>query len=173
VRFRLEQRFASSLADVEEALVDPAFLTRLGTLPNLGHPELVRREENGTVVRLDVRYAFAGELSSAVTAVVDPARLTWVDAGEYDRVAHASRHRVLPDHYSGRLTCSYETRLAPDADGCTRIVEGELSVHFPFVGGRVEKAIVAGMAEHTTLEQQVLDQWVAEGGAGGTAGTGG
>lgn len=167
MRFRLEQRFASALPDVEEALVDPAFLTRLGTLPNLGHPELLRREDDGTLVRIDVRYAFAGELSSAVTAVVDPARLTWVDSGEYDRNAHAGSHRILPDHYSGRLTCSYVTGLAAEGGGCTRIVEGEVSVHFPFVGGRVEKAIVAGMAEHAALEQQVLDQWVAERRTGG------
>ena len=162
MRFRIEQRFASSLLDVEAALVDPAFLVRLGTLPTLGHPELVRREEDGPVVRLDVRYAFAGHLSSAVTAVVDPERLTWVDAAEFDRDDHTSRHRILPDHYAGRLECAFEGRLSEAGAGCVREVEGDLTVHFPFVGGRVERAVVAGMAEHAALEQQVLDRWVAE-----------
>lgn len=168
MQFRLEQRFASPLPDVEAALVDPDFLTRLGTLPNLGHPELLRRDDDGTVVRMDVRYAFAGELSSAVTAVVDPERLTWVDAGEYDRADHASRHRIVPDHYGGRLSCTYATRLSPvDSGGCVRVAEGELKVHFPFVGGRVERAIVGGMTEHAALEQQVLDEWLASRRSGG------
>jgi hypothetical protein len=30
------------------------------------------------VVHLDVRFRFTGNLSSAVTKVVDPAKLTWV-----------------------------------------------------------------------------------------------
>jgi hypothetical protein len=164
VRFRLEQRFTAPVAAVEAALVDPAFLERLAELPNLGRPELLRREEVGPIVHLDVRYAFAGQLSSAVTAVVDPARLTWVDSATYDRTTHRSEHRILPEHYTGRLTCSYRTRLEADGDGdgdtTVRTVEGELRVHFPLVGGRVEKAIVAGMAEHATLEAGVLDQWI-------------
>lgn len=160
MRFRLEQRFAAPLPAVEGALVDPAFIERLAELPNLGRPELLRREEVGHVVHLDVRYAFAGQLSSKVTAVVDPARLTWVDSGTYDRSSHCSDHRVLPEHYTGRLTCSYRTRLEADGDATIRTAEGELRVHFPLVGGRVEKAIVAGMAEHAQLEARVLDQWI-------------
>jgi hypothetical protein len=160
VRFRLEQRFTAPLPAVEAALVDPAFLDRLAELPNLGRPELLRREEVGPIVHLDVRYAFAGQLSSAVTAVVDPARLTWVDSATYDRTTHVGDHRVLPEHYTGRLTCSYRTRLEADGEGTVRTAEGELRVHFPLVGGRVEKAIVAGMAEHAQLEARVLDQWI-------------
>ena len=163
MRFRLEQRFPSPLPAVEAALFDPAFLDRLATLPALGRPELLRREEVGHIVHMDVRYAFAGELSGAVTAVVDSARLTWVDAAELDRRSHRSRHRILPDHYQNRLTCSYTTELH-EADGATvRVAEGELSVHFPLVGGRVERAIVAGMADHARHEQAALVAWLAEG----------
>ena len=160
MRFRLEQRFSAPLPAVEAALVDPAFLERLAELPKLGRPELLRREEVGHVVHLDVRYAFAGELSSAVTAVIDPARLTWVDSATFDRNAHRSDHRVLPEHYTGRLTCSYRTQLEADGEGTVRTAEGELRVHFTLVGGRVERAIVAGMTEHARLEAGVLDQWI-------------
>ncbi|HVF75220.1 MAG TPA: DUF2505 family protein [Acidimicrobiales bacterium] len=160
MRFRIEQRFEAPLSAVEDALVDPAFLDRLAELPNLGRPELLRREEVGQIVHLDVRYAFAGQLSSAVTAVVDPARLTWVDSATVDRATHRSEHRILPEHYTGRLTCSYRTHLETDGAGTIRTAEGELRVHFPLVGGRVEKAIVAGMAEHAQLEARALDQWI-------------
>lgn len=163
MRFRLEQRFASPLADVEDALTDPAFLARLASLPNLGGADLLRREVDGDLVHLDVRYAFAGTLSSAVTAVVDPDKLTWVDAATFDRAAHRSEHRIVPDHYGGRLTCSYAASITPaDVDGSRRIVEGELKVHFPLVGGRVERAIVHGMEEHARLEAAALDDWIAE-----------
>lgn len=162
MRFRLEQRFAAPPAAVEDALIDPRFLARLASLPNLGGAELVRREVDGDLVHLDVRYAFAGTLSSAVTAVVDPDKLTWVDAATFDRAASRSEHRIVPDHYGGRLTCSYTASVAAAADGSRRTVEGELKVHFPLVGGRVERAIVSGMEEHARLEAAALDDWIAE-----------
>lgn len=162
MRFRLEQRFAASPAAVEEALTDAGFLARLASLPNLGGAELLRREVDGDLVHLDVRYAFAGTLSSAVTAVVDADKLTWVDAATFDRATHRSEHLIVPDHYGGRLTCSYSGFIAAAGDGAVREVEGDLKVHFPLVGGRVERAIVSGMEEHTRLEATALDDWIAE-----------
>jgi hypothetical protein len=161
MRFRLEQRFPGPLATVEAALVDPAFIDRLGTLSQLGRPRLLRREDDGALVRLDVRYAFTGELSGAVTAVVDPERLTWVDVAVFDRATHRSRHRILPDHYADRLSCTYETALHQEGD-TVRVAEGELRVRFPLVGGRVERAIVSGMAEHAHHEEAALADWLAE-----------
>lgn len=162
MRFRLEQRFAAAPVDVEDALTDPAFLARLASLPNLGGAELLRREVDGDRVHLDVRYAFAGTLSSAVTAVVDPDKLTWVDAATFDRAAHRSEHRIVPDHYGGRLTCSYAASITTAGTGARRVVEGDLKVHFPLVGGRVERAIVSGMEEHARLEAAAVDEWIAE-----------
>ena len=160
MQFRVEQRVTASLSAVEAALLDPAFLECLGRLPNLGRPELLRREEDGDLVHLDVRYAFAGELSSAVTAVVDPGRLTWVDEAVFDRSAHRSDHRIVPDHYGNRLTCAYGTTLREEGPTVVRVAEGELEVRFPFVGGKVERAIVSGMADHARHEEAALAAWL-------------
>ena len=43
---------------------------------------------------------------AAVTAVVDPHRLTWVEHSELDRRTHRSEFRIAPDHYADRLRCS-------------------------------------------------------------------
>lgn len=162
MRFRVEQRFSAPLPAVEAALVDPDFLAALARLPALGRPELLHREEMGPLVRMEVRYAFVGDLSSAVTAVVDPDKLTWVDATVLDRTTHRSEHRILPDHYRNRLTCAYATHLQ-EADGeVVRVAEGDLRVHFPFVGGKVERAVVSGMAEHARHEQAALTEWLEE-----------
>lgn len=162
MRFRVEQRFAAPLAEVENALVDPAFLARLGELPKLGAPAVLSHEDDGTVVRQRVRYRFAGDLAPAVTAVVEPARLTWVEETTYDRDAHRGEHRIVPDHYAGRLQASYTTRLETDGRATRRHTEGELKVRFPLVGARVEKAIVSGLVEHAALEADVLAAWLAK-----------
>jgi hypothetical protein len=86
-----------------------------------------------------------------------------VEESTYDRATHRGEHRIVPDHYGGRLSCSYHTtlhRLA--ADTTRRLAEGELGVRFPLVGSRVEKAIVSGLVEHAQLEAAALARWLAE-----------
>ena len=159
--FRLEQRFAAGVEAVEAALLDPRFVGRLGELPRLGRPALLAEQREGTVVRREVRSAFVGELSPAVTAVVDPDKLTWVDVGEHDLATHRSRHHIVPDHYGSRLSCTYETALTAGGSGTLRVTAGELRVHMPLVGRRVERAIVSGLAEHAALEAEALADWLA------------
>ena len=163
MRFRLEQRFPAPLPAVESALVDARFVERLARLPDLGRPELLDRDAEDGVVRQRVRYRFVGNLSPAVTAVVDPDRLTWVEESSVDLRNHRGQHRIVPDHYGGRLRCSYTTELRAEASGTTtRVAEGEVEVRFPLVGGRVERAIVSGLARHAEAEAELLAAWLAE-----------
>lgn len=162
MRFAVEQRFPAPLGAVEAALVDPAFLARLALLPKLGEPQLLASEVDGPIVRQQVRYRFAGELAPAVTAVVDPRRLTWVEHTTFDRRSHRGEHRIEPDHYGDRLRCSYTTQLSGHGRFTSRVTEGELRVRFPLVSGRVERAIVSGLVEHAELEAEVLGRWLAD-----------
>lgn len=163
MRFSVDQEFAAPLAAVERALLDPAFLARLSELPKLGGAELVSSSADGPVVSQQVRYRFTGELAPAVTAVVDPGRLTWVEHMTFDRRRHRGEHRIVPEHYGGRLRCTYTTQLLEAGAGTRRLTEGELRVRFPLVGGRVERAIVSGLVEHAELEAEVLSRWLHDG----------
>lgn len=162
MRFTIEQRLEAPLERVEAALVDPAYLERLQSLPKLGRPTLVDRREDGDVVHQAVRYAFVGELSAAVRRVVDPQRLTWVEEATVDRTTHVTTWRIVPDHYGHLLRAHGTFLLEPDGGGATRrVAEGELKVSVPFVGGKVEQAIVSGLREHAALEQDVLEEWLS------------
>ena len=156
MRFRLEHRFSAALEAVEEAFLDPALLDELASLPQLGRPELLSSSVAGDVVVSDVRYAFTGQLSPAVTRVIDPARLTWVEHSEYDRRRHRGVLEVRPDHYADRLTCSATVALDGDGAKTLRVVEGDLRVRFPLVGAKVERAIVAGLEDHAAAEARVV-----------------
>ena len=166
MRFTIDQTFAGTLHRVEAALVDPAFLERLSTLPKLGRPTLVHRVEAGDLVHQWVKYAFTGQVNSAVRRVVDPARLTWVEESTLDRRTHRTTWRIVPDHYKNLLRSSGEFRLEPDPQRpgthTRRTTEAELKVTVPLVGGKVEQAIVSGLREHAAEEEHVLDAWLAE-----------
>ena len=162
MRFRIEQRFDAPLAAVEDAFVDAGFMEALGELPKLGRPRLLDQRVEGDLVHQRVHYAFAGDLSPAVTAVVDPAKLTWVEESTLDRRTHQTTFRIVPDHYRNRLQASGSFALTADGDTTRRLAEGNVKVHFALVGGRVERAIVSGLHEHAEMEERVMAGWLAQ-----------
>lgn len=163
MRFHLEQPLPADVGEAIDVLVDPAFLASLAALPKLGEPEVLEQREEGDLVHQRVRYRFTGTLSPAVTRVVDPARLVWVDQTTYDRRAGTATFRILPDHYAERLQAGGTYRFLPAGPHrCTRVADGELKVRFPLVGGKVERAIVAGLGEHIEREAELVRQWLEQ-----------
>ncbi|HET7651530.1 MAG TPA: DUF2505 family protein [Acidimicrobiales bacterium] len=161
MHFEIEQRFRAPRDAVEAAYVDPALFSALAALPKIGRPELLDQARDGDRVRQRVRYQFTGEVSGAVRRVVDPARLSWVEETVFDAAAHRSDVRIVPDHYGGLLESRMTITYVPaDEDGGTlRRAVGEVRVHMPIVGGKVERAIVSGMREHAQVEQGAVERW--------------
>jgi hypothetical protein len=156
MRFEITQEFPVPAGAVQEAYLDPEFLEVLGRLPRLGEPELIEvREEAGRVHR-QIRYRFAGELNSAVKAVIDPARLTWVERSTTDPATRETRWEIHPDHYADKLSSHGVFRIEASGDGSRRTASGEVKVRVMLVGGKVEGAIVSGMREHAELEREAL-----------------
>jgi hypothetical protein len=160
--FELVQQLRAPLDVVERTVVDPAFLAKLSTLPKLGSPVLLDQQDQGNRLRQRVRYRFVGDLSLAVTAIVDPARLTWVEDSTLDRSTHRTTWKILPDNYPKLLSASGEIDLVANGPSATtRTIGGDLTVHIPLMRGRVEAAIVSGLREHSVLEADLVNRWVA------------
>ncbi len=163
MRFELVQRLHAPIDAVEQALVDPKFLDRLGQLPKLGRPQLLEQRDMGDRFFQRVRYDFEGDLSATVKAFIDPAKLSWVEESTQDRTTHLTEIDIVPDHYTSMFGCSGLIRLTTDpATGDTmRVATGEVVVHVPLVGSKAEAAIISGLREHAELEAGALDQWVS------------
>jgi len=158
MRFEIEQVIGGPVDDVARLYTDGRFYARLGELPKLGRPEVLDRQEDGAEVRLAVRFRFTGQLSPAVTAMIDPARLTWVEESVHDLSRHTVRFTMKPDNYADRFRAGGSTRFEPAGDGATRrITEGDLAVRVPLVGKSVENAIVSGLREHLAAEIEVVE----------------
>ena len=145
-----------------DAFVDPALLAHLGRRIDLGTPELLERVEEGDVVALRVRYRYAGELPRAVTRVVDPRRLSWVQESELDRTRATTTFRILPDHYANLLRSAGTITVVDGGGGALRVTAAHVKVTMPFVGGSVERAIVSGLRDHAAAEERVVAEWLAE-----------
>ncbi len=165
MRFDLVQRFAARPDDVAHAFADPELYAALAALPKLGAPEMLEHRIDGDIVHLRVRYRFNGDLSAAVKAVIDPAKLTWIDDSAHDLAHRTVTFTMLPDHYADRFQASgtYRFEAAPDDPGATvRTTTGQIRVKVPLVGGSVERAIVSGLREHQAAEVAIVDRWLAD-----------
>ena len=169
MQFQIEQKIAGPVEAVARLYTESRFYERLGELPKLGRPEVLERREEGSIVHLAVRFHFTGNVSPAVTAVVDPAKLSWIEESVHDLDAQAVRFRMNPDHYADRLRSDGSVRYQPDGDAMTRrLTEGELAVKVPLllgggrVAGLVEGAIVSGLRDHFAAEVEVVERLLTD-----------
>ncbi len=160
--FTIEVSLAHPPATAQDALLDPEFIHSTANLPKLGGAEVLECTRNEHTARVRVRYKFTAPLSRAVTSVIDPDNLTWVDDATFDLAACSSEHVLVPDHYADRLQAHYTSALTPDGSGSRWTLHGSLDVHAPLVGGKVAHAIVDGLREAATAEGVLLDEWLAK-----------
>jgi len=161
VRFAIEQPFAADVDAVTRAYADPALYAAFVGLQKLRDPEVLSHVLDDERVVLEVRYRFGGELSPAVTAVIDPRRLTWVERSVHDLPARHTTFAMHPDHYGDRFRCAGSYRFEATDRGCRRIGEGDVKVKAPLVARSVEGAIVSGLEEHLVEEVPVVERFLA------------
>jgi Protein of unknown function (DUF2505). len=161
MNFDIVQDLTAPAAAVDAALVDAGFLIRMAELPKLGSAEVVDQRRDGDVVYQDVRYLFQAELSRAVTRVVDPTLMTWIERSVCDLATHETQCEIRPDHYGGLLHGRYQSTIVAIGSTARRTITGEVRVKMPFVGGKVEGAIVGGLRENAAAQVALLDEWTA------------
>ena len=148
MKIAIRQAVAVPPAQAIAAYGSPAFYAGRPGRDDIAVVEVVRHEDRGERILIEVRFAFTGSVSSAVRAVIDPAKMSWVTRTEVRPSEARSSWVVLPDHYPHRLSASgaYRFEEGPDGPGSTVVaVEGELKVHVPIVGRSVERVIATDL----------------------------
>lgn len=164
MHFSLEQSFPGDADTVLAALVGRAHLRDLGATSKVAPPVLLDERRDGDTVVQRTHYRFTGSLSAAVTRVIDPGKLTWIEETTYHLSSRRVAFRIIPDHYGTKLRCA-GTATFSERDGVTfRHVEGDLSVKAPLVARLVERAIVSGFEEHLVAEAALLARWLEHNG---------
>ena len=115
MRFSVEQRFEAPAGDVAAAFAATGLYEAMPELPKLSRPMVLSRDQDGEIVRLQIRYRFDGELSSAARAVLDPSRLSWVESSTHDLSSLRGTFTMEPDHYADRFSCRGSFRYVDGA----------------------------------------------------------
>lgn len=143
------------------AFTDPALYPWFAKLPKVQVPEVLGRDVDGDVIRMQIRYRFGGDLSAAARSIIDPRKLTWIDESVHDLGARTVRFTLRPDHYDRQFRGSGEYRFVDTATGCRRDARIEIKVSFPVVGRAVEGAIASGLREHLADEASIVERYLA------------
>jgi len=156
VRIAIRQAVAVPPAQAIAAYGSPAFYADRPTHDDIAVLEVVRHDDLGERILIEVRFAFKGSVSPAVRKVIDPTKMSWITRTEVRPAEARTDWAVLPDHYPDRLSASGSYRFAAGDDGPDSTVvgvEGDLKVHVPIVGRSVERVIVSGLSRY--IEDEV------------------
>jgi hypothetical protein len=166
VKFSIGQNVAVAPEAAVAAYGNPAFYEDRAPSGDISLVEVVSHENTGTTARIEVRYQFTGSVSSAVRAVVDPAKLSWVTRTEIHQKERRTTFVVLPDHYPDRLDCHGTLVFTEGATGpgsTVVTIAGDLKVHVFLVGRTVEQLIVSGLRTYMAAEVSMLPDFTAAG----------
>jgi len=163
MHFTLEHRFEAPVDVVELASNDDDYQERLADLPNLGERKVTKleRHADGSIDRT-THYKLGSQLPPLVVAVIGAAA-TWDEVARFEPAAHRWTFQIRPHVLAGRIDCTGQYTFLRDGDGTKRIVEVDLKVKVPLVGGRVEREIGKGLKETMDAEARILSEYIAEG----------
>ncbi len=163
MKFSISQSVEVAPDAAVAAYGNPAFYEGRDPSGDISLVEVVGHHD-GPPETMEIRYKFTGSVSSAVRAVVDPAKLSWVTRTEVQREERRTRFTVLPDHYPDRLDCSGTFSFTEGEDGpdsAVVTIEGDLKVHVFLVGRTVEQLIVSGLRAYLAAEVSLLPGFTA------------
>jgi hypothetical protein len=164
MKFTITQRFTGAApARVVAAYTNSELYTTFEGLTKVARPEVVARDASGDHLSLTLRMRFIAELNAAARAVVDPAKLSWLQDEQYDLRTLSATVVFRPENYADRFSSSGGYGFAPDPDDASstiRTITGDLRVRMMLVGGQVEGAVVSGLREHFAEEQPLVQSWL-------------
>jgi hypothetical protein len=166
VNFSIGQNVAVAPDAAVAAYGSPAFYENRPASGDISLVEVVDHEDGAQRARIEVRYKFTGAVSSAVKAVIDPAKISWVTRTDIDKARRATTFTVLPDHYPDRLECHGTFEFTEGAAGptsCVITVAGDLKVRVFLVGRTVEQLIVSGLRTYLAAEIALLPGFTGAG----------
>ncbi len=161
MRFEVSHSFACDPEVVAAALLDGAFQASLDTIGPLKERQVISQEAtgDGAVVRR-VRCILALELSEMAARMLGDADPAWVQVEKWDADSRTWTWEIEPEVHADLLSARGTTVISGDAEKATRTVVGDVRVHVPFYGGKVEGWIVKGISDAYDQEAERLTEWL-------------
>jgi hypothetical protein len=157
-RFEHRATFAAPVDTVYATLVDEAFLTaRLRDIGGKGAALLDHRtSDDGADIRLR-QGVDANHLPGVVRSVLSGDLV--VEREEHWR-GHESTGKATINGVPAEIR--FRSRLAARGDGTDAVIDAEVRVSIPLIGGRIEKVVAEQVTKLLVAEAEYTEKWLAE-----------
>ncbi|MFL6119564.1 DUF2505 domain-containing protein [Actinophytocola sp.] len=157
-RFEHRATFPAPVGTVHATLVDEAFLTaRLRDIGGKGAALLDHRtSDDGADIRLR-QGVDARHLPGAVRSILSGDLV--VEREEHWR-GRESTGRATINGVPAEIR--FASRLVPKGDGTEQVVDAEVKVGIPLIGGKIEKVVAEQVTKLLATEAEYAEKWLAE-----------
>jgi hypothetical protein len=147
---------------VAQAILDRDYQESLdGIGPLKSRTVLSQDEEGGAVVR-KVRCVLDADFAGPAKSILGAADPAWVEESIWSPDETSWKWTIVPEVAASLIAAHGAMSLHAAGENTTRVVSGDISVNVPFIGGRVEQAIVDGIWKVYNEEAERLAEWLTE-----------
>lgn len=160
MRIHVAHRFPVAPRAYWDATRDPALTARMSDAGDVDMTVLEQRVEAGRSHER-VRVTPRKELPAVAQRALGTARFTYVQTVDSDDDGMSTTWKVVTDVLSEKVSCNGTSRVVPAPGGCERVIEGEIKVAIPLVGGAIEKVVLDQLEKSYDRAADVLRDWLA------------
>jgi len=146
MKFELRHTFACTPERLWEITEAPDFDRRLAAVSQ-SERELVEDTMRGTQRFMRRRITARRELPAAMKKVTGTEHIAWDQLTWRQPGSNDLRWEIVPMLLKDRFSGSGTTRVIVTAQGCERIIAGDITIRVPLLGSTMEKRIVDDVRE--------------------------
>lgn len=162
MQFRISHRFPVSPRAYWDGTRDPELDQRMAEAGEIDVQVLERRRD-GPRTHERLRVSPRKELPGVAQRALGTARFSYVQVVDSDDDRMGTTWQVLPDVLPDKVTCRGTSRVIDAPGGCERIIDGEIKVAIPLVGGSIEKVVLEQLEKSYERAAEVIRRHLAGG----------
>jgi hypothetical protein len=162
MRFTAVPQFSGPAEVVMGKMIDPHLYLNL-SLPAVGQPDVLDRDDDGTRASLRLRYTYSGQLNPLARRILGNEPLSWTQITEIDITAKRARLVYASEDPAHRLRGEANIEFATLDGASTRRIEGELVLAIRIARAAAERSVVAGLLGRLDLEAAAIEASIVAG----------
>ncbi len=127
--------------------------------------DLLEERREGDVLVRRLRFTPERELPAAAASLLGASKLVYEQENRFDRANSVLHWQVIPTILPGKLDARGKLEVRPTSGGCEQVVTGDITVQVRFIGGQIEKAVIAEVEKSWNRTAETCRAWLQKFGA--------
>lgn len=140
MRFSMSHHFDCTPQELWDIFESREFDDRLEEETGVRREVLDERSVDG-IIHKKLKCISLKELPAVMKKALGTDHLEFEQTNELDREASVLKWDVVTPFLTDRVDAGGKTRVEPSGEGCTRTIEGEITIRLPLVGKKMEKKL--------------------------------